>query len=750
MRNARIFGHALALISLASLCHCGGSEPPPAVAAPSPSTPHAPVATATPPDKPTPPATPRKDVTDTYQGVAVVDPYRWLESGTDPAVHTWSDAQNQYARTFLDAMPERPALKSRIAELLNSQSPDFFALLERKGTLFALEDHPPKQQPYLVVLKTADVTTGKDDAAPAERVLVDPNALEPSGALTIDFYVPSPDGKKVAVSMSRNGSESGDVHVFDVATGKAGDVVPRVNGGTAGGSVAWNADGSGLYYTRYPREGERPPADMSFYQQVWFHKLGAPASADTYAIGKDAPRIAEFKLDTTDDGRYVLATASNGDGGEFEHWLLGPSGKWQKLTEFADKVVGAELGRDGFLYLLSRKDAPKGKVLRTPLAKPALASATVLVPEGDAVIQDIEPAKTRLYVVDLVGGPSQIRAFSIDARGAKPAAPATIGILPTSTVNQVVRLSGDDLLVRNQSYLEPPAWYRYDASKGTFARTALRMTSKADFSDSEVVREECTSKDGTKVPLSIVRKKGVKLDGSHPTILYGYGGFGVSQQPKFRPVTRVWIESGGVYAVANLRGGGELGQAWYDAGKLTHKQNVFDDFAACAKTLLDLGYTRPEHLGILGGSNGGLLMGAELTQHPELFHAVVSRVGIYDMLRNETTSNGSFNTTEYGSVKDPAEFQALYGYSPYHHVKDGTAYPAVLMMTGAHDPRVEPWQSRKMVARLQAATGGKGPILLRTSGDTGHGLSTPLSEEIDEDADYYGFFFHELGVKPGQ
>jgi prolyl oligopeptidase len=306
---------------------------------------------------------------------------------------------------------------------------------------------------------------------------------------------------------------------------------------------------------------------------------------------------------------------------------------------------------------------------------------------------------------------------------------------------------GDDLLVRIESYVETPAWYRYLAGEHRLVKTAMAKAPPADMSDVEVVRETCVSKDGTRVPMSVLRKKGDKLDGARPTLLTGYGGFGVSKKPRLRAWYRAWLEQGGVLAEANLRGGGELGAAWHDAGKLTRKQNVFDDFAACARTLGELGYAGPDHLAALGGSNGGLLMGAALAQHPSMFRVVVSRVGIYDMLRVELSSNGAFNVTEYGSVKDEAQFRALHAYSPFHNVEDGAAYPAVLFMTGANDPRVDPYHSRKMTARLQAASASGRPILLRASADTGHGAGTPLAAEIEETADMLAFMFHELGVK---
>ena len=696
-----------------------------------------PLASATAQQRARPPVADKRPVTDGYHGVTVSDPYRWLENAADPAVQKWSDEQNAFTRATLDALPDRAAIRARVTELLSSASADHFALKAEAGRLFAIEQHPPKQQAFLVVMKSPDDVAN-------ERVIVDPNVLDPSGKTCIDFYVPSRDGKKVAVSLSVGGSEDGTIHVYDVDTGKeTGDVVVRVNGGTAGGSVAWSGDGKRLFYTRYPHDGERPAADSAFYQQIWVHDLGTSAEHDRYSLGKDFPRVAEIELEASPDGKLVLARVANGDGGEFEHFLLGSSGEWQRLAKLADKIIGAHFGLDGSIYLLSRFEAPRGKLLRVSAQRPALDQAVVVVPESDAVIQHFLATRTRLYVLDLVGGPSRVRSF--DSRGK---ALGEVPILPISTVNDFEALGGDNFVFRNESYVQPPVIYRYDPKTRHTSKTALFQTSPADFSDAVVTLEKCRSKDGTDVPMAILAGKGPARDGAvSPTELTGYGGYGRSSTPRFRAINRLWLEQGGVFAIANLRGGGEFGEAWHLAGNLTKKQNVFDDFAACMARLVEAGITKPEKLAIIGGSNGGLLMGAEIVQHPEAFRAAVSFVGIYDMLRVETTPNGSFNITEFGSVKDPEQFRALYAYSPYHHVQDGTAYPATLMLTGANDPRVDPYNSRKMAARLQAATSSQKAILLRTSKTTGHGHSNPLTEEIDENVDVYSFLFQELGVR---
>jgi prolyl oligopeptidase len=675
-------------------------------------------------------------VTDAYHGLTVVDEYRWLENFDDPATREWNAAQNGRTRAMLDSLPALKPLHARLEALYTSASSDYYGLQYRAGRLLAVKFQPPKEQPFLVSLASAD-----DPAS--ERVIVDPNVIDPTGGTAIDWYAVSLDGMWVGVSLSKGGREEGTVYVYDAATGAAlEDVIPRVNYPTAGGSLAWNANGSGFYYTRYPRGAERPPEDLNFYQQVYFHKLGAPTEDDAYVIGREFPRIAEIQLETSADGRYVLAGVANGDGGEYAHYLLDPDGQWTQITQFTDEITRAAFGLDGHLYLLSRKGAPRGRVLRVPLDAPSLANASAVVEESAVSIVGVTPTETRLYVTDVDGGPSQMRVFDLAGQALGNVALSE----PVSSVQQVLRLEGDGILFRSASFITPPAWHRHDPASGQTARTALFVTAPADFGDCEVVREFAVSRDGTRVPLNIIRRKGARLDGQNPVLLTGYGGYGASLSPQFAIRRRVWLDAGGVIVIANLRGGGEYGEAWHKAGNLTNKQNVFDDFAACARHLMAANYTQPARLAIEGGSNGGLLMGAALTQHPELFRAVVAHVGLYDMLRVELDPNGAFNVTEFGTVANPQHFEALYDYSPYHHVTDDAAYPAVLLVTGENDGRVNPMHSRKMAARLQAATGSARPILLRTSASSGHGLGTALHERIATDADVFAFLFEQMGI----
>lgn len=690
-----------------------------------------------------PPIAKKFPVTDTYHGVSVIDDYRWLEDWNDPAVHKWSENQNKHARSILSKLPHVDEIRDRVAEIMTAKTVSYYGLTHRDGLLLAMKYEPPKNRAFLIALRSAN----DPDSA---RVLVDPNEIDSKGLTAIDWYVPSPDGRLVAVSLSKAGTESGDVYIYETDTAeKVYEMIPRVNGGTAGGDLAWASDGSGFFYTRYPRAGERSDEDMTFYQQVYYHKLGTPTEQDRYEVGKELPRIAEIQLELDRTTGRLLATVQDGDGGEFAHFLRSQNGQWVQFSEFGDKTIQAAFGTNEDLFLLSRRDAPRGKILRTPIAELNNGTPETIIPEGkDTIVSSfmgsptIVPADSKLYVIYQLGGPAQIRVF--DHQGQALATPKQ---LPVSSVGGLTRLTGDDMLFSNRSFIDPPAWYQYSAGSGRTTKTALASDSPVDFSDVKVVREFATSKDGTKVPVNIMMPKGTKLDGSNPCVVTGYGGYGISLSPRFSTTRRVILDQGAIYAVANLRGGGEYGEKWHRQGNLTNKQNVFDDFAAVPQHMIDRGYTRSDKLAIMGGSNGGLLMGAAMVQHPDLMKVVISYVGIYDMLRVELSPNGEFNVPEFGTVKKLDHFEALYAYSPYHNVQDGVAYPATLFSTGANDPRVDPMQSRKMTARLQAATGSEAPILLHTSSESGHGGGPRLAERIAETAQMYAFIFDQLGIE---
>jgi prolyl oligopeptidase len=686
-------------------------------------------------DVPPLPATPKRPVVDEYQGIKVTDDYRWLEDDKNPQVIAWTDAQGKHARAILDPLPLHPAIYQFMKKLDNERSPSYYNLERRGGVLFAMNSEPGKQQDVLVTLQSADNLASK-------HVVLDPSQVDPTNSTAIQLSTPSLDGSKIAVSLAAGGSEMGIIHVYEVATAHAlPDSLTRVTG-DGGVSVAWNADGTGFYYTRYPHEGERSAADMNFYEELYFHKLGTPQSQDTYVMGRDLPRIAEISLRASKDGAYLLAEVENGDGGQYEHFLRDPAGQWKQITQFSDEISAVAFGDDG-LYMLSRQHAPHGKILRLPLATPDLKNARTIIPESSVVIQGFVPTANLLYVTQLVGGPSEIHIFDDSGKEL-----GTVPAEPVSVITQIVSLENDKILFGNQSYVDPHAWFYFDPGTKKTTVTALRESSPVSFADVEAVREFGVSKDGTRIPVNIIRRKGTKLDGQNPTVLTGYGGFNVSLTPFFDPGLRAWLDAGGVLAIANLRGGGEFGEEWHKAGSGVNKQNVFDDFIACAEHLIKAGYTNPSKLGIEGGSNGGLLMGAVLNQRPELFRAVVSVAGVYDMLRSETTENGQFNTTELGSVKDLEQFRALYGYSPYHHVQDGVEYPSILFIVGENDPRVAPWHSRKMIARLQAATTSGRPVLLISFSNAGHGgVGSPEDQQVAMGTYIFEFMYDQLGVK---
>ncbi|MEZ6058990.1 MAG: prolyl oligopeptidase family serine peptidase [Planctomycetaceae bacterium] len=690
-----------------------------------------------------PPDTRREPVTDVYHGESVVDEYRWLEDAQDPAVKHWNAEQNDYARRFLDSLPGREQLRERIAEIMTATTVSYGTPVLRGGRFFALKRQPPKQQPFIVMFDSPnDPDRGK--------VLVDPNTMDSEGTTSIDWFEPSPDGKLLAVSLSVGGSEAGDVHVFDTESGEAVfEVVPRVNTGTAGGDLAWMPDSSGFFYTRHPRSGERPAEDMNFYQQAWFHKLGTPTADDRYELGADFPRIAEIEFEMHDASGQLLLTVQDGDGGRFAHYLKSPGENWRQFSAFEDETIQATFGSEDYLFVLTRRDAPRGRIVKVPTSTLDVESAVAVVAQSDDTIVNtfyhappgILATPTKLFVLYQLGGPSEVRVFSHD--GAPQPGPKQ---MPVSSVGGLCPLSGDSILFSSESFVMPESVFRFDAQTGATTATALSSTSPVSFDDVEVKREFATSKDGTRIPLNIMIPASETADGPRPCIVYGYGGYAISLTPRFSAVRRVLFDAGIIYTVANIRGGGEFGEEWHQQGMLTRKQNVFDDFAAACRYMIDSGYTTSDRLATMGGSNGGLLMGATLTQHPQLMKAVVALVGIYDMLRVELSPNGSFNIPEFGSVQDPEQYAALRAYSPLHNVEFNTKYPAVLFVTGENDPRVDPMQSRKMTAKLQAATSGSEPILLRTSADAGHGADTPLDERIAQTVDVYSFLLHELAA----
>jgi prolyl oligopeptidase len=688
--------------------------------------------------------TPREPVTTTYHGVDVTDDYRWLEDASDGRTRSWTAAQDARTHDYLASLPSRERIRKSVEDVLTVRSTTYARLRGGGSTYFALKVQPPRQQPFLVVLPTLDDLK-------SEQVLVDPNDLDAGGATSIDWFVPSPDGSLVAVSLSERGTEDGTLHVYDAGSGRPVDVpVPLVNSGTAGGSLAWRTDSRGFWYTRHPAPGTVADADLGFFQEVWFRELGTPAADDRAELsGKvfTEPRIAESFLVASGDGRWVMDRVQRGDGGEWQIFVRPQGGgEWQLVADLDDRCTDAVFGPDS-LFLVSVRNDPRGQVLRLALP-PAPGPRSddqqtgdrpvVVVPAGETTVAGLAVTDARLWVVGMDGGPSSLRAFD---HAGTPLGP--VDVPPVSSVGSLVRLGADEVAWAVESFVSPRSWWVHDDQDAAPRRTALDTVTSVDFSGFEVQRVFATSKDGTQVPVNLIGRPDLLRGGGAPALLTGYGGYGVSAAPSFQPTRLVWLREGGIFAVANIRGGGEYGEEWHQAGRLAAKQNCFDDFIACADHLVATGVTTRDRLAILGGSNGGLLMGAVLTQRPDIAAAVLCLVPVLDALRSETTSNGAFNVTEFGSVQDEAMFRALHAYSPYHNVRDGTAYPPVLCTAGAFDPRVDAWHAKKMVARLQAATASDQPVLLRMEAG-GHGIGQSLDQLVGLWTDLYAFVVDRL------
>jgi len=684
-----------------------------------------------------PPPSPIDPTTDRYGYTTVVDDYRWLEQADSARVKAWVQRQNSYARSILDPLPDRDAIRAAKHEMETGTHVFYWNMRASGGIFFALKDAPPNEQSVLVALSNPDDLS-------TERTIVDPNALAAGGDLAISWYRPSPDGRFVAVCLSDH-SERGEVRVFNVATGQAtGDVVPRVNYATAGGTVSWLTDSRAFLYTRYPRPGERPDADLDYYTRVYRHTLGSATSDDTYELGNEFPKLAEIRLFSGNAG-WQFARLANGDSEQYAFYERSPEGHWSKFLSPSDGVAQVAPMGDRLL-LLSTKSAQRGEVLIMPLHRGAsftLRQAKQFAAEPSlAAIQSIVvpsqlSAQSRVLLVERDGGPDRVEMRNL--------AGEFKGMLTMPAVSELSEWAddGERAIYCVSQYVAPMQCYRMDNPARPLA---ISERSSVRLEDIEVVRQFATSADGTRVPMTILHRKDIPLQANTPTVMTGYGEPG-GERPWFNLNVRLLADAGVTWVDTNVRGGTDYGMAWQRDGEMLKKQHSFDDFVACAQRLVGLKYTDPNHLVIEGSSAGGLLVGAAMTQHPELFRAVVGDVGIYDMLRVEMAANGHFNTQRYGSVHVPEQFRALYAYSPYHHVVENRKYPDVLFLASATDSHVDPMHSRKMTARMQAATKGNSLVLLRTSSDDGHGTRTAFSEQIEQDSDSIAFEFFELGVR---
>jgi prolyl oligopeptidase len=689
------------------------------------------------------PNTPVREVTDTYFGTKVTDPYRWLEDTTTPDVAAWMKAQNDYTRAILASIPGRDQLLDRIKALDNAGSV-VGALQVWGGRYFYFKTEPGSDNRKLYV---------RDKLNAAERLLVDPERLTTADGkhFSIDYFQPSFDGKYVAYGISPGGSEESILHVIESATGTVlSDTIDRAQFGQPN----WLPDDS-FFYARSQKLGPDSPPTAKYQKlRVYHHVLGADPDKEAAIFGYQvSPDVKVTEDDfsvlffSPSAPKYVLGLILHGVKREVDLYVAPLQGDvsaktaWKKVVDEADAVTAFDVHGES-LFLVSHKDASRFKVLRTSLEDPDLNHATVVVPASDVVVVGISAASDALYVQDLDGGLGRLRRLPYQSGISQPVKLPFEGAIQTLVTNPTESGAWLELT----SWTKSPLWYSLDASSGKLTDTALVAPSPVDYSQVESEEVKAKSADGTMVPLSIIHKRGIALDGSHPTWLEGYGAYGITLDPTFRPTLLAFFERGGIYAVSHVRGGGEYGEDWHVGGQKLTKQHTIDDMLAGAQYLIDHKYTSAVHLAGEGTSAGGVTIGGAITQRPDLFGAALIRVGDSDSLRSELMASGPANIPEFGTVKEPDGFKALYAMDAYQHVKPNTKYPAVLLTTGANDPRVAPWQAAKMAARLQASTTSGKPVLLRVDYDAGHGLGSTKTQRDGELADEIAFLFWQLGV----
>lgn len=691
-----------------------------------------------------PPAAPVHAVTDTYWGQKVVDPYQWMEDEKSPEFQSWMKAQNDYTRQVLARLPGREALKERIAALSNAGTV-VYQVATAGTNYFYLKLAPGDDSPKLYV---------RDGLKGQERLLVDPARLGSAGVhYSIDYFVPSPDGARLAYGTSPGGSENATLGVLDVADAKPlAEQISRARFGV----TAWAPDGKSFFYSRLaaPVDGA-PPGDKYKKSMIYRHVIGSHTDGEGdeaqlgFGLSAAVPVAADELplLLRSAASPYVLAIVQKFVKNEFSVYaapyarLDGAKTPWRKVADERDAVTDIS-AHGGTLYLLTHHGAPTFKVVSTRLDKPDMAHAATVVAPTKAVLQKLAVAQDALYVQGQEGGIGAVWRVSFG----KPVSTAVA--LPYQGAIGEFSVDPDrpGALLKLTSWTEPQLWYHYDPVSDTATDTGLRPRSPVDYSGITSVEVKARSVDGTMVPLSIVYRRDLKRDGSNPTLLVGYGSYGISLDPGFNPALLAWLERGGVYAVAHVRGGGEYGEDWHLAGQKANKPNTIADFIGCAQYLIDQHYTTSARIAGQGGSAGGITVGGALTRKPGLFAAIIDNVGVSDNLRIELSPNGPPNIPEFGSVKTEQGFKDLYAMSAYHHVEDGTPYPAVLLTTGIHDPRVDSWQMAKMAARLQAATRSGKPVLLRVDYDAGHGIGSTKTQSIDETADEWSFLLWQFGV----
>lgn len=666
------------------------------------------------------PATRKDNVRDTLHGVEIIDPYRWLEDQEGQETRDWIDAQNEYTHSFIDVLPGREELNQRITELMKI---DRISMPRERNGRYFLSKRAADQDLFVIYMREG--LDGEDEA------LIDPHSMSEDHTTSVNLYDVSKDGTLLIYGIREGGEDEVTVRLFDVD--KRVDLEDALPRGLYFG-VSVMPDKSGMYYSRHVgTEGSR----------VYYHAMGTDPEADVEIFGEGYSADKGIGAGLSEDGRYLFIVVFHGSAGqktEIYYQDLKKKGPITPIVNDIDARFSGEIGGD-MLFMQTNWEAPNGRVLTVDLNDPARENWKEIIPETDAVIEGISVAGGRIFVNYLKDVVSNVKAFEPDGSFVRDIPLPTLG----SVSGVYGRWERNEAFFIFTSFHVPTTIYRYDVEKGD-REVWARLKVPVDTDIIEIKQVWYESGDGTKVPMFIVHAKGAELDGNNPTVLTGYGGFNVTMTPYFTSTGVVWVERGGVFAIPNLRGGGEFGEEWHRAGMFEKKQNVFDDFIAAAEWLIDNKYTSPSKLAIMGGSNGGLLVGAAMAQRPDLFKAVVCTYPLLDMIRYHMFMLARFWVSEYGSSEDPGQFEYIHAYSPYHNIRKGTKYPSTLFITGDSDTRVAPLHARKMAALLQDKTGSDNPILLLYDTKAGHSGGRPLSKQIEDTTDEMIFLFWQLGM----
>jgi prolyl oligopeptidase len=717
-------------IILAAACHGSAPTTPASPVAPAPPAEASAEPTAAPPGRQADyPASRRDAVVDRVHGVAIADPYRWLEDASKPDVQAWMTAQDDYARARLAKLPGRDALAARFGEVFYYDAVG--APRHRKGRYFFTRKHKDKEKA---------VVYWKQGEAGAEKVLLDPNTWSADGSSGLHGWSTSRDGKYVAYNVSEHNADETVMKVIDVATGKVlADTIP----GTKFGQASWTPDGRGFYYSYTPPASATiAEPDRNAYTELRYHKLGADPARDAVVRGATGHNDWFLQGAVSRDGHWLFSVISQGSSGAtslFYKDLRRPQKEWTVLIDGVDATSYLIDWRDRF-YVVTNDGAPRYHVFEVDPKRPERAAWKEIVPQQDATIDSVDVIGGHLIVNMLHDATSAMEVRSLDGKLVRK-----IDLPALGTATTMIGLPDEDTAYfAFSSFTSPDVIFRTSIRTGKVTEWA-RISIPIDTSKLTTEQVRYKSKDGTEVTMFLVHRKDAVKDSSAPTFLTGYGGFQVSITPGFAAAYAVFAERGGLVAIPNLRGGGEFGEDWHRAGMMANKQNVFDDFLAAARYLIDSGWTSRDRLAIFGGSNGGLLVGAAMVQAPELFKAVVCAVPLLDMVRYHKFGLGAAWISEYGSADEPTQFKALHAYSPYHHVRDGASYPAFLMLSSDHDDRVDPMHARKFTAALQRANAGPTPVWLRIEQNAGHGGADVVKQQVAEWADTFAFVLAQIG-----